>query len=110
MSCVFLLGIILPGTLFSPWSWLTVSFPMFGKFLALMSSNIFSGPFSLLSFWDPYNVSIGVFRPLRLSSFSFILFPIFCSAAVISTILSSRSLICSSASVILLLIPSLFVL
>ena len=45
-------------------------------------------------------------RSLRLSSFLFTLFSLFCSMAVISTILSSRSLICSSASVILLLIPS----
>ena len=44
-------------------------------------------------------------RSLRLSSFLFILFSILCSATVISTILSSRSFICSSASVILLLIP-----
>ena len=36
---------------------------------------------------------------------NFILFSLFCSAAVSSTILSSRSLIYSSASVILLLIP-----
>ena len=43
---------------------------------------------------------------IRLSLFLFILFSIFCSAAVISTILSSRSFICSSASVILLLISS----
>ena len=40
------------------------------------------------------------------SSSHFILFSVFCFAAVISTILSSRSLIRSSASVILLLIPS----
>uniref|UniRef100_A0A8C6ASH8 Uncharacterized protein n=1 Tax=Monodon monoceros TaxID=40151 RepID=A0A8C6ASH8_MONMO len=45
-------------------------------------------------------------RPLRLSSFLFILFSLFCSTAVNSTILSFRSLIRSSASVILLLIPS----
>ena len=44
-------------------------------------------------------------RSLRLSCFPFILFSILCSATVISTILSSRSFICSSASVILLLIP-----
>ena len=41
-----------------------------------------------------------------LSLFLFILFSIFCSVAVISTILSFSSLIHSSASVILLLIPS----
>ena len=44
-------------------------------------------------------------RSLRLSSFLFILFSIFGSATVISTILSSRSFICSSASVILPLTP-----
>ena len=45
-------------------------------------------------------------RSLRLSSIIFILFSLFCFAVVISTILSSRSLIRSSASVIRLLIPS----
>ena len=45
-------------------------------------------------------------RSLRLSSILFILFSLFCSAVVISTILSSRSLIRSSAPVILQLIPS----
>ena len=45
-------------------------------------------------------------RSLRLSSFLFILFTLFCSSEVISTILFSSSLIHSSASDILLLIPS----
>ena len=45
-------------------------------------------------------------RTLRLSSVIFILFTLFCSSEVISTILSSSSLIHSSASDILLLIPS----
>ena len=36
----------------------------------------------------------------------YFLFSMFCSVAVISTILSSRSFICASASVILLWIPS----
>ena len=43
-------------------------------------------------------------RPLRLSLVLFILFTLFCSSEVISTILSSSSLICSSASVILFLL------
>ena len=47
-------------------------------------------------------------RPLRLSSAVFIPFPLFCSSAVISTILSSVSLILCSALVILLLVPSVF--
>ena len=45
-------------------------------------------------------------RSLRLSSILFILFSLFCSVVVISSILSSKSFIHSSASVILLLIHS----
>ena len=45
-------------------------------------------------------------RSLRLSSFLFILFSLFYSTTVNSTILSFRLLIRSSASVILLLVPS----
>jgi len=45
-------------------------------------------------------------RSLRLSSVLFILFTLFCSSEVISTMLSSSSLIRSSASDILLLIHS----
>ena len=45
-------------------------------------------------------------RYLMLSSILFILFPLFGSSAVICTILSYSSLLCSSASVILLLVPS----
>ena len=45
-------------------------------------------------------------RYLRLSTILFILFSLFCPVVVISTILSFRSLIHSSASVILLSIPS----
>ena len=45
-------------------------------------------------------------RSLRLSSILLILFTLFCSSEVISTILSYSSLIHSSASDVLLLIPS----
>ena len=45
---VFLLGFILPGTFCASWTWLTIFFPMLGRFSAIISSNIFSGPFSLL--------------------------------------------------------------
>ena len=37
---VFLLGFILPGTLCASWTWLIISFPMLGKFSAIISSNI----------------------------------------------------------------------
>ena len=43
---VFLFGLILYGTFCTSWTWVIVSFPWLGKFLAIMSSNIFSGPFS----------------------------------------------------------------
>ena len=45
-------------------------------------------------------------RSLRLPTFLSIVFSLFCSSAEISAVLSSRSLIHSPASVILLLIPS----
>ena len=54
---VFLLGFILPGTLCTSRTSLTISFPMLGKFSATVSSNIFSGPFSLFSS-ECYNVSL----------------------------------------------------
>ena len=45
---VFLLGFILPGTLHCL-DMVDYIFPMLGKFSAITSSNIFSGPFSLSS-------------------------------------------------------------
>ena len=109
---VFLLGFILPGSLCASWTWLTISFPMFGKFSAIISSNIFSGRFSLSCLSGTPRMRMFVClmlsqRSLMLSSFLFILFSIFWSAALISTFLFSRSIIHSSASVILLLIPSI---
>ena len=46
---MFLLRLILPGTLCASWTWLNISFPVLGEFSAIISSNNFSGPF-LLSF------------------------------------------------------------
>ena len=90
---VFLLRFILYGTLC--FQDLNICFPMLGKFLAI-SSNYFLRTF-LFSFCDPFNVNFGALmseRSLKLFSFLFILFSLFCSAAVISTNtnLSSSSL------------------
>ena len=108
---MFLFGFILYGTLCASWTPLTISFPMLVKFLTIISSNIFSNPFFFSSFSGTPKIQMLFHlmlsqKSLRLSSILFILFSLFCSLAVISTILSYSSLICSSASVILLLIPS----
>ena len=107
---VFLLGFILYGTLCASWTWLTVSFSMLGKISTIISSKIFSYPFFFSSSGTPIiRMLVHLIlsqRSLRLSSVLFILFTLFCSSEVISTILSSNSLIRSSASDTLLLIPS----
>ena len=54
---VGLFGFILSGTLCASCSWISGSFFRFRKFSAIISSNTFSTPFSLL-LWDPYNVNV----------------------------------------------------
>ena len=83
---------------------------MLGKFSTIISSKIFS--YTLFLSYSSGTPIISMFlclilfqRSLRLSSVLFILFTLFCSSGVISTIISSSSLIRSSASNILLLIP-----
>ena len=70
----------------------------------------FCPPLSLFSFWHPCNTDVAHLTLsqtcLRLSSFVFNLFSLFCSASIISTNLSSTLLICSSAFCILLLAAS----
>ena len=91
-----------------------ISFSMLGKFSTIISSNIFSVPFFFSSSSGTPIIQKLVHlmfsqRSLRLSSVLFILlilFSLFCSAVVFSTILCSRSLIRSSPSVIVLFIPS----
>ena len=107
---MFLLGFLLYRTLCTSWAWLTISFSMLGKFSTIISSKISSYPF-FFSSSGTHIVRMLVRlilsqRSLRLSSVLFILFTLFCSSEFISTILSPSSLICSSASDILLLIPS----
>ena len=46
----FLLGFILYRTLCTSWTWVAISFPMVGKFLTIISLNIFSDPFFFSSF------------------------------------------------------------
>ena len=46
---MFLLGFILYENLWAFWTWVAISFPILGKFLAIISSHIFSCPFLLSS-------------------------------------------------------------
>ena len=89
---------------------LTISFSMLEKCSTITSSKFFSCPFFFSSSSGTPIIRMVVhlilsYRSLRLSSVLFILFTLFCSSEAISTNLSSSSLIHSSASDILLLIP-----
>ena len=108
---VLLLGFVLYWTLCASWSWLTISFPMLVKFSTVISVNIFSDTFFFSSSSGTPIIRILVHlmlsqKCLILFSILFFLYSLFCSVVVFSTILFSRSFICSSFSVILLLIPS----
>ena len=88
---VFHLGFILFGTLWVSWTWVVISFPILGKFSAIISSSILSWPFFLSSSsGTPMIRMLGRFtlsqRSLRLSSFLLILFSFFLYASFISTI------------------------
>ena len=106
---MFLLGFILYGTL------CTSGFDYFlfhvGKIFNYNLFKIFSYPFFFSSSSGAPIIQVLVClilsqRSLRLSSVLFILFTLFCSSEVISTVLSYSSLKRSSASDILLLSPS----
>ena len=92
-------------TLCASWTRLTISSPKLGKFSTIISSNIFSVPFFFSSSSGTSIIQMVHLMLFQRSPVLFILFSLFCSAVVISTIVSSRSLICFSASVFLL-IPS----
>ena len=66
---------VLHGSLCTSWTWVTVSFPMLGKFSAIISSNIFSSPSR-----TPYNVNVSIFNVVAEGSkIIFISFHSFCS-------------------------------
>ena len=108
---VFLLGFILPQTLCVSWIWVAIFFPLLGKSSTIISSNIFSGPFSLSSpSGTPIMSMLGCFvfshKSYMLLSFFYMSFC--CSDWVISIILSSRSLMHSYVSLSLLLLLECF--
>ena len=99
--------------LYASWMWVTISFLIRGKFLTIISSNIFLPPFLLYySSGTPitqmlvclmlFQRSLGMFSFLFIIIIIFFFFTVFCTE--VSTILSSRSFISSSFLVVLLLI------
>ena len=108
---VFLLEFILYWTLCASWTWLTISFPMLGRFSTILSLKNCAVPFFFSSSSGTSITQMLVClilsqKCLKLSSIIFILFPLLWWSVTISTILSSSSLCHSSASVSLLLFPS----
>ena len=75
---------------------MAVSFPMLGKFSAIISLYFLRPFLSLFSFWDSYHVNVGVFNVvLKVSKtvlISFNSFFLILSTPVISSILSSSHL------------------
>ena len=108
---VFFLGFILYGTLLR---FLDLGDYFLSHVREVFAYNLFKyflRPFLFLFFfWDAYNSNVGVFSVVpevsEIVFNSFHSFSLFCSLAVISTILPSSTFIHSSASVIPLLIPS----
>ena len=90
------------------WTWLTIFFAMLGKFSVIISSNVFSGPLSLLPL-GPLNVNTGVFNVVPevsetiLISFHCFFYTLFCGSDFHHSAL--QVIICASACY-LLLIPS----
>ena len=107
---VFLFGFILHGILCDSWIWVSDSFSHIKKLFSYYLFKPFLWPFlsspsGTTVMWTMEQLKL-ILSSLRLSSFLFILF--YCSASEISKSLSSTSLICSSASYILSVFSSDF--
>lgn len=81
---------------------LNVSFSRLEKLSTILSSHIFSAPFTLFTFWDSYKSNVCMHDAVSIISYTvFIYFPtfsFFCLASVISTTLSTSLLIYCSLS------------
>ena len=110
-SVCFSTMLILYRTICASWSWLTISFPMLGKFSTIISSNFFSDPFSHLCFSkdaynsndSAFNIFLDVSETILNSFHSFSIILLFRNYFHHSMFHVSYF---SSASVILLLFPS----
>ena len=89
--------LILFGDLWVSWTWVSISLPSFGMFLAIISLNKLSAPFSLSACLGTLVIHklvlrIVSYRSHRLSSTLFILFTLFSVDLIFSKFLSSVSL------------------
>ena len=105
---IFLLRFVWYGALCASWTCLTISFSSLGKISTLVPSKLSPYCFFLSSSSGTPMVGILIHLilsqiSLRVSSVLFLLFTLFCSLTVISSILPSSLLILSSASDSLLL-------
>ena len=112
---VFHLGFILFGTLWVSWTWVTISFPISGKFSTIISSSSFSWSFFWSSSEIPMIQMLGHLtlspRSLRLSSFLLILFSFFPLCFIYfyhSIFYLTNSIFCLCYSVYLSRCPSLW--
>ena len=112
---VFHLGFILFESLWVSWTWVAISFFILGKFSTIISSSIFSWPFFLssssgtpmipmLGHCQMFDIVPEVSEVVLISFNSFFFFFPLCFIFFHHSIFPS--LILSSASVILLLVPS----
>ena len=99
---VFLLGFILFGTLWVSWTWVIISFPILGVFNYYLLKYFLMVFLFVFFFWNSYGSNVGMFDIVPEVSevvlISFNSFFFFLSVSFISTILSSTSIILSSAS------------
>ena len=111
----YCVSLCVPPWVYSAWDslcfldWVTISFPTLGKFSANYLFKYFLRSFlSLFSFWDPYNMNIGVVNVPKVSSMLLIssFFPLFCFMAVIFHCSVLQFTLHSFVSFILLLILS----
>ena len=81
---VFHLGFTFFGTLWVSWTWVSISFPVLGRFSTIISSSIFSWPFFFVFFffWNSYDLNVGAFNIVPEVSevvlISFLLFFLLC--------------------------------
>jgi len=76
---VFLHGFTMYGTLCASWTWLTIFFPILGKFSSVIFKHFLICFLFLFLFYDTYNSNVGAFDivPVVSETILFFFFPFF---------------------------------